>query len=300
MRKCGQEPLLTSVLHRRVVSKCQDHDVPPKAASSTMPSTGLMRDWLSSRLMTTLRRSSGTCSRPSPASTCDCRPLPHAQPLPSAVVAPRARRSLHLHALADDNPHPALACPSQDGRHRPSVSRPVQVVHGPVGRAFSHSVPLRPTEHAAGELGRPRGAVEVGEPVGSSDQGRGGATDLDALADRTSARLDGAGQPAVPPDRGGGDSSQRAATSTVRFRVVACRASGQARSGVIAPAQRPTTKTTEQGLLPLFCPTDHFSHPKTFSPSDSKRTARLCPRMIGSSLESVFEQEGRAFAEAVA
>ena len=30
------------------------------------------------------------------------------------------------------------------------------------------------------------------EPVGSSDQGRGVATDLDALADRTSARSDGA------------------------------------------------------------------------------------------------------------
>ncbi len=97
-------------------------------------------------------------------------------------------------------------------------------------------------------LGRARGAVEVGEPVGSSGQGQGEATDLDAVADRTSARLDGACQPAVRPKRTGGDASQHAARSTVRIGAVAGRGSGQARSRVIAPAHRPTTKTTEQRL----------------------------------------------------
>ena len=53
----------------------------------------------------------------------------------------------------------------------------------------------------AGEPGRARGEVEVGKPRGSSGQGRRGATDLDALADCTSARLDGAGQPAGRPER---------------------------------------------------------------------------------------------------
>jgi putative transposase len=52
---------------------------------------------------------------------------------------------------------------------------------------FLIECPLRRTERAADKLGRTRGAVEVREPVGSSDQGRGGATDLDPLADRTSA-----------------------------------------------------------------------------------------------------------------
>ncbi len=146
-----------------------------------------------------------------------------------------------------------LARPARDGRHRAPVSRPVQVVPGPGGRAFSHSVPLRRTERAAGGLGRARGGVEMGEPLGSSDQGRGGATDFDALADQTPARLDGAGEPAVPPDGGGGDTPQHTSRSTVRFGVVAVRGSGEAGSGVVAPAQRPTTKTTEQRLLsPLF------------------------------------------------
>ncbi len=65
-------------------------------------------------------------------------------------------------------------------------------------------------------------------------------------------RLDGAGQPAVRRKRGGGDCSQHAARSAVRFGIVAGGASGQARSGIIAPAERPTTKTTEQRLLTPF------------------------------------------------
>ncbi len=94
----------------------------------------------------------------------------------------------------------------------------------------------------------------MGEPLGSSGRGRGGATDFDGLADQAPARLEGAGQPAVGPEGGGGDTPQHASRSTIRFGVVAGRGSGQAGSGVVAPAPRPTTKTTEQRLLTALCP----------------------------------------------
>ena len=77
-----------------------------------------------------------------------------------------------------------------------------------------------------------------GASTRSSGQRQGGATDVDALADRTSARLDRAVQPAVRPERQGGDAWQHAATSTVPFGVPAGRGSGEARSGVVAPDQR--------------------------------------------------------------
>ncbi len=139
----------------------------------------------------------------------------------------------------------------QRGRHRPSGSRPVQVVPGPVGRAFSHSVPLRRTQRPAGELAQ--GAEQRKWGILSARRTKDGAArptltpwPIERPHDWT------AGQPADQPDSGGGDSSQRAASSTVRFGVVAGRASGQARSGVVDPAQRPTAKTTEQGILTPF------------------------------------------------
>ncbi len=64
--------------------------------------------------------------------------------------------------LAGHDPHPAFARPPPDRRDRPSVSGPVQVIPGAVGRASSDGVPLRRTQRPAGEPGRARGGVEMG------------------------------------------------------------------------------------------------------------------------------------------
>jgi hypothetical protein len=85
-----------------------------------------MRDWRSSTMMTTMPRSSGSCSRASHASTCDCWRTASCPTTSIFCCGPRGRPPLHLHALADHDPHPALACPSQDGRHRPPVAGPVK------------------------------------------------------------------------------------------------------------------------------------------------------------------------------
>ncbi len=138
--------------------------------------------------------------------------------------------------------------------HRPSVPGPVQVIPGAVGRASPDGLPLRRTERPARELGPARREVEVGEPyplVGTNHEAERPILtpwpmNVREIGPRVSTRPFG-------PERGGGDASQHAARSTVRFGVLAGRGSGEARSGVVAPAQRPTTTTTQQRLLPLSC-----------------------------------------------
>ncbi len=117
----------------------------------------------------------------------------------------------------------------------------------------------------------------MGKPLGSSDQGRRGATDIDALADQTSA-IGGRGEPAVGPEGGGGDTLQHASRLTVRFGAVAGRGSGQARSGVVAPAPRPTTKTTEQRLLSPCACNGNLTPARPFVSSRSSASDRLRAR----------------------
>ena len=220
--KRGQDPFLTRRSVDRYALGNAKTTSRPKAALSIMPSTGRA----ATGHLRQRRRLCGLRAGLEPGH----RPVRYAAAglLPDAdhfhlLFWPREEATSRRYARADHDPHPSMARLSPDGRHRTSVSGPLQVVPGAVGRAFSHSGsgyvernPLLPANLVERRRSGSGGARRL---VGQ--QGQGEATDLHAGGDLNVGTIGRrACQPAVRPKRTGGDASQHAARSTVRIGVV--------------------------------------------------------------------------------
>ena len=89
------------------------------------------------------------------------------------VLWPRAgRRADRLSALADAHAHHALARPPPDGRHGPSLPRPLQVVSRTDQRTPVCGAWLRRAERRAGKIGQLRGTMAMVERGASGDRRR--------------------------------------------------------------------------------------------------------------------------------
>ena len=103
------------------------------------------------------------------------------------------------------------------------------------------------------------------------------------MADRSAARLDGAGQPGVRPEGGGGGAPEHPAGPAVRFAVVAGGGGGPARAGVAVPSPGPSAKGARKGFLtPLLL-------------AGFNNSASTPPRLLGlASADAVRERTSKA------
>jgi hypothetical protein len=95
--------------------------------------------------------------------------MPDAQSLPPPALSPRRWGPVSIHAMADPDPHPAVARSSRHHRLRSSVPRSFQVVPPAIRRAPHHRLPLRRAKRAARRLDRPGRGLAMGEPVAKPD-----------------------------------------------------------------------------------------------------------------------------------
>jgi hypothetical protein len=126
---------LTRPTDRDTLRSCLDACVLPWAATSI---TSSIERWDGPRY---LRKPGimGLSSSPSPgpprSADAFAGLLADVQSLASAALARRRWGVVPVPALVDDDPHPALACPSPHGRHRPSLPGSLQGLSGARGRS---------------------------------------------------------------------------------------------------------------------------------------------------------------------